>query len=126
MKLDLDCVRSIMLDLEETPYGEFRTTSSIIDSLHKKYSPESIKYALLKLHEAEYIDAYKLEADGMFPSIELVLDITFDGHEFLNNVRANKIWEKTCSIASSLGVSSIGFVSKIAIGVITEYLKQFI
>ena len=123
MKLDLDCVRDILLSIEKRSYGETVLPNSLSEEL--KYDSEVINYALLKLCEADFIDAHVLELDGVFPSVTQIYDITFAGHEFLNNVRANKIWSKTKSVLSEIGSGSLQLASQIAVGVLTEIIKQY-
>lgn len=123
MKLDFDCIRDVLLTLEKFPYGEVILSEQLYDDL-KNYSPETISYSLLKLYEADYIEAHIPEIDGVFPEVSHIYDITFQGHEFLDNIRSNKIWVKTKSILSELGSGSIKFASQIAVGILTELIKQ--
>ena len=123
MKLDFDCIRDVLLTLEKFPYGEVILSEQLYDDL-KNYSPETISYSLLKLYEADYIEAHIPEIDGVFPEVSHIYDITFQGHEFLDNIRSNKIWVKTKSILSELGSGSIKFASQIAVCILTELIKQ--
>lgn len=123
MKLDFDCIRDILLTLEKYPYGEVIQPEQLFEEL-SNYNPEVISYSLLKLYEADYIEANIPEIDGVFPEVSQIFDITFQGHEFLDNIRSNKIWTKTKSILSELGSGSIKFASQIAVGILTELIKQ--
>lgn len=123
MKLDFDCIRDILLTLEKYPYGEVIQPEQLFEEL-SNYDPEVISYSLLKLYEADYIEAHIPEIDGVFPEVSQIFDITFQGHEFLDNIRSNKIWTKTKSILSELGSGSIKFASQIAVAILTELIKQ--
>lgn len=124
MTLNLECVRAVMLELEETPYGGERSAESVIDAL-SKFTSEEIKYSLLKLLEAGFIDAHLFTAWGVFPYVDAIYDITYNGHEFLNSIRANKVWSKTKAILSDVGTGSVSFAFQIATGVLTELIKQY-
>ena len=93
MKLNHDCVRSIMLLTEEhLSYGQSIPFNKVEIS---GYSHEEILYAADKLLEAGYLQGEKLGFAGLGePSIQIT-SISWDGHRFLDNIRGEGIWKDT-------------------------------
>ena len=55
MKLEIDCVRDVLLELEKLPVDCH--TSSTFSSSIDKYGSDNVEYTLAKLKEAQYINA---------------------------------------------------------------------
>lgn len=89
MKLNLDCIRAILLKLEELPYGESYSSVNF-GGLCSTYSQEDIDYSIKKLTEAHFIETDVSELSD--ESYTYILDITYEGHQFLANIRDNTIW----------------------------------
>ena len=122
MKLNPDCIRHILLQMEKSPYGKTMYPEQLHDAL-PNYSHDEIDYAILKIHEAGFINVtIEPYLDGTI-GIELH-DITYNGHQFLDNVRSNKVWSATKKVANDIGSTSIQAITQIATGVITEIIKQ--
>lgn len=126
MKLNIDCVRDVMLTLEEAEYGEPTTISTLCKKLEEKYTNEEITYTCLKLDEGGLIDAMLVPmAKSSMNGVKSINDITFEGHQFLNNIRDNKVWGKTKTILSKVSSVSISFVSSIASQVLANFISQY-
>lgn len=123
MKLDPNCVRDILLEIEKLPYQKTLLFSELTDSL-ASYDEDTISYCCLKLSEAEYLDISTYGALGKKITVTCINDITFKGHEFLNNVRSNTIWNNVKSISGKIGVTSIQSLAQIAVGVMTALINQ--
>lgn len=124
MVLNHDCVRAILLKLEEFPYNTACNVNILQEQL-PEYSNEDVNYSCLKLFEAHYIDAATITLDGeSIPFVVEIYDITFEGHEFLDNVRSPKVWNETKNAASKIGTASINVFSQIASGIITSLIKS--
>lgn len=80
-------------------------------------------YAALKLIEAGYIDA-KVQKFFGGDFIVFIKSIAWSGHEFLDNIRENKSWEKSKEIASKIGSASIKIVSEIAAKITSELISR--
>jgi len=88
------------------------------------YEQQTIVYSADKLYEAGYIEALKKKTiDSDLPQIE-VKAITWEGHQFLDNIRDNKVWENTKNILSKFSSVSIGIISNVASQVITNIIKS--
>lgn len=115
MKLDFDIVRETLLKIEDetdlTNFYEFDSDST--DS--------NVIYTITKLKEAGYINA-KIEPDMSGGTFGWVNSLTWDGHEFLDNIRSPKAVEHTKSVLKEIGSASIQIMSKIASAFM---MKQF-
>lgn len=135
MKLNMNCVRDVLLFLESESYfvvndlGDVEAVGSwfrpICMSL-PEYPPDVIYYTLSKLEEGEYIDMSTMWADGCLNDC-CVNYITLSGHEFLESIRDDDRWKRIKSGLSAIRNFSLSAISSIAEGVtsaaITAYLK---
>lgn len=108
MKLNPDCIRDVLLYLEENlSYNHERKDSlehnsismrKIAEYLHnqKGYEIDDINYSIEKLLEIMYIIPDN-ELRGRNHSILScsILDISWNGHQFLNTIRPKTIWDAT-------------------------------
>ena len=121
MKLNTDCVRDLLLYLESNL--SYQTTHICINNIQlKDYCTEDLLYTSEKLIEAEYIDS-RIVGDNTPPLI-IVNDISFKGHQFLNNVRDDKVYSKTKSCLSFLKSTSIEVLSETASKVLTALISK--
>lgn len=114
MKLDYDCVRDLLLTLEEElqfdDSMEHPTVTSDNINSHpfiSKYTEQQLAYASLKLEEAGYIDAYFIPGDDKYNGA-LYSSITFEGHQYLDSIRSDNVWINVKSKIASIG-GSISF-----------------
>ena len=133
MKLNYDCVRDVLLYLEKNLNFKndvlFKKSFSTPDL---KYSHEDIIYTVLKLTEADFLftSRRKPRYDALlpYPPDVKVFDITYAGHEFLNTIRDNKIWNNVKKSLSTLTSYSfkilIDIASNIAIQKALSNLSQ--
>lgn len=112
MKLKIDCVRDVLLEFESFPIGVY-TVSSFKNSI-SKYGNEDVTYSLFKLAEAKYINAVSgMTQDGQ-PHINAIYDITFQGHEFLANIKPKNNWDKLSGVFKQVGSVSFQVASNVA------------
>lgn len=117
MQLKPDCVRDVLLFLEENltlvrgqnKRHSIQTISTGAlgkdEKMIGKYSYEDIFYTVTKLHEAKLIKATSFGGVNiLYFEIE---DITWSGHEFIGNVRNHGIWEHTKACAKKIGITSM-------------------
>ncbi|QXV71961.1 hypothetical protein [Staphylococcus phage vB_SarS_BM31] len=121
MELNHDCVRTLLLEIESNKQlGEPLTEYNFKDNVvFEKYDFETVMYTLLKLKEAEYIKIQLRWESGRVIGY-LINDITWSGHEFLDNIRDNETWSKVKDVASKTSSMSVTLMSKLAI----QYLSQ--
>lgn len=122
MKLNTDCVRDVLLELESFPIGQY-TLKSFCKTV-SKHGEETTYYTLTKLAEGKYINAeYAQTMDGRI-HLAVVYDLTFAGHEFLSTVRAPGIWEMLKDAASDGGTACIHLIGEIAADILKEQIKR--
>lgn len=123
MKLDVKCVRSVLLEMEKEPLNQSLDFGELKRRL-PQYSEDELHYACYKLYEAGYIHALRVDMDNVtapyFPSLN---DITFKGHEFLNNIRDDTVFQKALGIAGKAGSFSLETVAQAASAVIAGVIS---
>lgn len=117
MKLNHDSVRELLLELEEN-----LDLSDQVE-LNQENSPEDKLYAAMKLIEAGYVDGttHRFMGGGF---IIWIKSITWEGHQFLDNIRPKTSWETAKTTASKIGGASIKILSDIAAKVTTELINN--
>ena len=102
MKRDLDLIRLILLAIEADAlyrtgrHGHFRLSIP-------GYHDDNVQYHLALLHEAGFLVAQVMNYDYF------VTRLTWDGHEFLDTIRNDSIWNrakgKALETTGGLGLS---------------------
>lgn len=123
MELNKDCVRDVLLSCEELlkmdEEGYMNSLShEELEQVLPNYKTEDIIYTVVKLKEAGFLDVKVTRASGNILVDLRIYDITFTGHEFLNDIRDDNNWKKVKEIAKSVGAFSINMIAQIAVGVI--------
>ncbi|SPF47560.1 conserved hypothetical protein [Candidatus Sulfotelmatobacter kueseliae] len=111
VKRDMDYVRDLLLQIEEDPRfdGTSWFTFTEKDELGSGHSTEELGYHLAMLVEADFVRGQL--GFGM-PAIS---KLTWEGHEFLDNIRDPGIWGKTkqrISGLTSVGLMIVGEIAK--------------
>ena len=127
MKMNIDCIRDVMLTIEDQlEFGEQWT----IDTLHTllpNYAEDELQYVCLKLHEGGYLNVLTINVLGCAsPLVARIHDLTFAGHEFLETIRPKTVFEKTKSIAKNLGTQSLSAITQIATSVLPEVINSYL
>lgn len=129
MKLNYDCIRDVLLTLEDnlTLDEDLQFSSLNLNELLefeelKDYSKQALAYTLYNLNEICFIDAHISWASGKVLVYIEVYDITYIGHEFLSSIRPTSNWNKIKSKLLTLGTASIPIISEIASQVIKSAL----
>lgn len=113
MKLNQDCIRDLLLYLEDNL--SYENTISINNLKLKDYSSDTIMYTADKLHEAGYIDCLKGSSDN-YP-ILIATSISFTGHQYLDAIRDDSIWLETKNKLSKIGTFSLTIIQQLAISI---------
>ena len=126
MRLNPDCVRDVLLYIEENlVYLEEENTSKIQaiswgtafqdEYLSDKYSIYDIKYTIQKLYEVHFIEC-SIATSGRKGWLSCdITNLTWNGHEFLDTVRGKTVWEATKEKALKLGGMSIKTLGVLAL-----------
>ena len=119
MKLNHDCIRDILLFVEENVNYNQHADFSAVEL--KNYSRDEIIYSADKLLEAGFIDGNKISSLGAtLPSIR----ITSTGHQFLDNIRDESIWKSTKSVLSHFSSVSLSMVGNVASQVLSAFISK--
>lgn len=127
MTLNYDCIRDVLLYLENTlGYTENQIAMThkrlLIGSVANKlpsYKKEDVQYTIEKLFEAKYIRIVNITTDNQKYIINgYIDDITLDGFNFLNNIREKSIWEATKEGAKKVGAMSVSTISMISFEIV--------
>mgnify|MGYP000202637833 CR=1 FL=1 len=129
MKLDINCIRDILLLVEEhSNLNENYVTIPInvfelIKSNHlSSYTDKEIVYTVKKLDEAYYIDAVFKYADNSLYTC-YIYELTYEGHQLLDTIRNNKVIESINKKLDNLGSSvTIEIIKLLATNILKEKL----
>lgn len=122
MKLDQDCVRDLLLAIEElSRVNKTESLEYYFENSNLKespYSEEDLMYTASRLKEAGFIHA---QPNGSF-SYYYVSTLTYNGHVFLDTIRDPKVWSKTKEVTSKFASVSLPIVAEIG----SKYLKNLL
>lgn len=90
------------------------------------YNLSVIKYSVLKMEEANLINARIYSYDDSIIGEFLITDITYFGHEFIEQIKDDNNWNKVKDVAKKVGSSSIDILLQIAAGVLTNKINNCI
>lgn len=127
MTLNYDCIRDVLLYLENTleytdnqiAMKHNRLTIDTVTNDMASYTKEDVQYTIEKLFEARYIRLVNVsyDKDGYITHC-YIDDISWDGFNFLNNIREKSIWEATKTGAKKIGAMSISAISMISFEIV--------
>lgn len=123
MKLNNDCIRDILVSVESLDFGE----SWIITDLSEKlpdYTEDQLEYHCIQLVNAGFLEASVYTPLGSPTYIRQINDLTYQGHQFLADIRSEDTWNKTKSIAKSVGSESLHAIKDIAAGIVTSAIQK--
>lgn len=127
MKLSNECVRDSLLELESKL--KFDTSLQPNDllsfSVCDKYGKEEFLYTLTKLDEAGFISFSHKGVMGDSYYWYAVNSITWEGQQYLDNVRDPKVWSTTKKVLGHFESVSIKFASDVASQVLTNLVKGY-
>lgn len=112
-KLNIDCIRDIMLAIEEKPYKQTYTISKLSELL--PYEDDELEYCCYKLYEASFLELTVVDICN-YPGypIKSINELTYNGHEFLETIRPESVWAKTKHAISKAGSYSLDLIAEIA------------
>jgi hypothetical protein len=124
LKLNSDCVRAVLLACEEIPDGTYPALEDFFSyEQTRNYSSEDISYSMKKLAEAGFVEFRQIKSLGS-PSFDgFFMDITWNGHQFLDNIRNDTVWKKTKEkVSSAVGSTSLQVMGAVASAVSLKLL----
>lgn len=106
MKLNHDCVRDLLLYIEDNlQYGSSLCALNVILKPHEN---NDIIYSAVKLSEANFIEATKINYISDSIPVIHIHSLTWDGHKFLDNFRDDQVWLTTKEVTSKSSSVSLG------------------
>ncbi len=103
MKRDMDLIRKILLITESDSHGFAPQKPMEIDG----YTQEEIGYHIHLLGEADLAKVINMTFDQSDSPSAQMLNLTWNGHEFLDSSHDNHIWNQAKDAISKLGGASI-------------------
>ena len=116
MKRDFDLIRKLLLSIE----GEEVDLSP--------FKEDQILYHKALLLEAGLVEGpkpmYSSSAMSEIPVKVFIKKLTWSGHDFLDSIRSNDVWNKTKETFVSKGLTmTFDLVKSVAVNLATEFLK---
>lgn len=125
MKMNLDCMRDILLAMQDSPIDEGMTISEFCERL-PQYTEEDICYSCLKMSEAGFVIADLTDLDGwIIPRVDGLWDITFRGHEFLGRIKDESRWKGIKRVLPTIRDYSIDAINAVANGFASAAISAF-
>lgn len=123
MRLNPDCIRDILLQVENGSFtlpNRSRIQDTFFEELEflKNYSSIEIFYHINQCNMMDFI----LISENLKETT--IYDLTPAGHSFLADIRNNTIWNKTKSTAKELGISSLHGFKEISVNVIAAIISS--
>lgn len=122
MKLNHDCIRDLLLLIEENlTYGHYIDPAQLE---LKNYSVEELTYTAEKLDEAGFIQCNISKfLSNPLPAIR-INSMTYYGHQLLDNIRDDGVWKETKKLTSKISSASIKILSEVAAQVISNIISK--
>lgn len=123
MKLNPECIRDVLLEIEnEASFDSvFNYDGDEPQQQLAKYSPNEVMYHIRQASLSGLIT----EPDYYYSDYSCSIgDLTPKGHEFINNIRQDTNWNKTKEVAKSVGTTSLRALVDISTGVISTLINQ--
>lgn len=124
MKLNYDCIRDILLTIEEIPNRKDELILANFKSYNKlsKYNEDEIQYNALKLLQEKYVIGLKI-SDNDTTTVLFLTDLTWLGHELLNDIRSETVFNQTKEkIIKSVGSASLTIFQQLASTIVLKTL----
>lgn len=120
MELNYDCIRDVLLEIEKvTTFNKGFTLNNNLENL-QQYTIEELQYHFRQCDLAGFLYGYQPFMDGDIS----VLDLSFQGHEFLHSIRTDKVWFKTKDICKELGIKTLNGIIQISSQIISQIISD--
>ena len=123
MKLNPDCVRDILLLVEETT--TIRKPLSISpENLPTSFSAYTADQIMYHIKQCELSGLFGEKVHWYMDGGCMIRYLSPDGHKFLSDIRENTPWKKTKKIIGNVGANSIDTMRQIAGAVIAALIQN--
>jgi len=120
MKRDMELIRKLLIFFDEKPEPHHVQVPPI-----EAYDELAIKYHLVLLHDAGYLRCEVVKSSTSDRTIYVVpFDLTWEGHEFLDRIRDQHIWNEVRKQIRDRGftAASVEFLKTLADAAIRKRL----
>ncbi|USK61297.1 DUF2513 domain-containing protein [Peribacillus asahii] len=108
MRLNHDLIRDLLITIEEISNGRINFGVEFIAETHlPDYELEEVIYHVKQLAQARLITVPER-------STSYIIDLTWEGHQYIANIRDQTIWSKTKSLINPLGGATIDVIKDIS------------
>ena len=136
MKLNKECIRDMLLYIEE--HCVFEDNPIVGRRIHEvswdeitealelsKYSDDDKHYTIQKLFEGHYIEGDVIPPN-CYHSFDVahIRELTLRGHDLIDNMRPEPVWTKTKNILTKVGDLSLDIMSTVAGEAMAAYVKS--
>jgi len=122
VQLDADLLRALLLWAE----ANLPSDSGSLEFPALEERPErEVAYACLMAKEAGFIEAIDVQRFGDTFEQWMPRRLTFQGHQYLETIRDDKIWAKAKEGARKIGSLSLETLGQVAKSVISLQLKKY-
>ncbi|MCD8510125.1 MAG: DUF2513 domain-containing protein [Bacillus sp. (in: Bacteria)] len=116
MKRDMELVRKILIAIEDSNKDPHDTLELSLD----EYEDLFVYYHIKLLYEAGLIDA--MDASSMDGTEWYAKSLTWDGHEFLDSIRNDNVWNEVRKHVKEKGGSiPLEVLKALAVKISTKY-----
>lgn len=140
MRLDMDCVRDVLLCVENNT-GLRKRCIFVDDILNTRFAAQGLQAKEQKDYQKELLELYdhdKLmyhvkycieaelisECEGSNLHTRKIADLTVKGHELLANIRSDLNWTKIKDVGAKVGSFGLNNVAEIAKDIFLASLQQ--
>jgi hypothetical protein len=124
MRLNPDCIRDILVTVEENTgfydFMEYPPESAEDYPKLAKYTEEEVFYHIKQC----YLSGLLTELSWTLEPTCSIHDLTPAGHEFMANIRSDTNWAKTKEVAGKIGSLSLQVLTKVAAEIVTSLIKN--
>jgi hypothetical protein len=119
MKLDMELIRKLLLEIEDKhTYRGLQSCDIRIDG----FTDEEIGYNLQLLFGAGLIEAIDSSACGDKAFNCIIEGITWEGHEFLDAIRDNTVWTRTKEkLGPAIANTALSIIKELALSFCRQY-----
>lgn len=123
MKRDWDIIRSILVRVEEMPPEEGALQLSAFPIEQRA----AVSYHMELLIEAGLVSGKMSKTLGPGPFNFIAMRLTWQGHEFIDAIRSDTVWQKTKKSFVSNGISmTFDLVKSVATDIASAYIKAVV
>lgn len=136
MRLNKVCVRDVLLYIEshcvyedvdyETHTQHKVSFKEICDAEELvEYDIEDLRYTVEQMLDAKYVKGTTIPKDSWIGfRYAYIESLTMLGHDLLDNIRPDTVWQKTKKALARIGDFSLNFMSGVASSTMIEYIKS--